>query len=462
MKVTDLRRKLAATLAACGMLGPSAAYAAELNTNLVVNGGFETVDLGTTGGAYAGPQILNWGSNTLFAYAHTGQGGLGADYANGRPLAGGGQYYFSADNNTPNTTAPNVAVQDINVAGGASGTLIATGNAAFNLSAFFSGYLAQPDRGTVQVDFLNSGGGSLGAASVTNADPLTWNQYFSGGSIPIGTATARVSVFAAPGFTGGPSAYIDNVSFQVTNEVIQPFLALTVDRDNGGLIISNRTGGPVNISAYSITSAFEAMAPANWISIADNYDAGNPGPNQVDPAHQWSELTDPATHTDLSEADLASGAGASIGHTRTINVSNSGGWIRTPVEDLAFSYISGGVVKTGIVTFVDNGNSPFDSGDVNTDGAINAADWTILRTNQHTNLASQSLAEAYRLGDLTGDRLNNHADFVAFKTAYDAANGVGAFAAMIASVPEPSSLVLLAAAGLTALPAIRKRNGTLN
>ena len=48
------------------------------------------------------------------------------------------------------------------------------------------------------------------------------------------------------------------------------------------------------------------------------------------------------------------------------------------------------------------------------------------------------------LGDLNGDFRNDHADFVTFKAAFDAANGSGAFLAMLQSVPEPSALVLLA------------------
>jgi hypothetical protein len=59
------------------------------------------------------------------------------------------------------------------------------------------------------------------------------------------------------------------------------------------------------------------------------------------------------------------------------------------------------------------------------------------------------------LGDLNGDRKSDHADFAQFKTIYDLANGVGAFAAMVASVPEPSSFSLIAAAGC--LLATRRR-----
>jgi hypothetical protein len=93
---------------------------------------------------------------------------------------------------------------------------------------------------------------------------------------------------------------------------------------------------------------------------------------------------------------------------------------------------------------------------LNVDSAINAADWAILRSNQHTNLSTKSLAEAYRLGDLTGDKLNNFDDFVKFKTLYDAANGAGAFAAMAATVPEPSSVLIVMVAGILSIP-IRRR-----
>ena len=48
MKVTDLRRKLRAALAAGGLLAPGIAHAADLNTNLILNPGFENVDINTS------------------------------------------------------------------------------------------------------------------------------------------------------------------------------------------------------------------------------------------------------------------------------------------------------------------------------------------------------------------------------------------------------------------------------
>jgi hypothetical protein len=454
MKVTDLRRKLMAALAAGGLLAPSAAYGADLNANLIVNSTFENVDANTLGGAYDTPRILDWQGPASFAYAHAGGGGIGPDYANGGPLTGGGAYYFSAGNSTPDSTAPGQIFQNIDVSQGPSGALIAGGTAAFRLSAFFSSYLTQGDRGHVHVNFLNAANTSLSTADIVDNDPTNWSEVFQGGLIPVGTATVRVSLYGVA-LVGGPDGYIDNVDFRVTNEVIQPVLSIAVNRTTGAITLNNQTGSAKNLASYSITSAFEALAPAHWQSIADNFDSGNPGPNQVDPTHPWTELTSASAHGDLSEGDLATGDGASLAHTRSLPIGNAGAWIRTPREDLVFDYVSNGAVVRGLVTYA--GGSLATDGDLNFDGLISAADWTIVRTNQNADLSGMSLAEAYRLGDLTSDRRNDHADFARFKTLNDAANGVGAFAAMAANVPEPSSGLLFVGAGAF-WSTLRRRN----
>lgn len=94
-------------------------------------------------------------------------------------------------------------------------------------------------------------------------------------------------------------------------------------------------------------------------------------------------------------------------------------------------------------------------GDLDFNGAINAADWGVFRQGLARNLAGLSLAEAFRWGDLNGDRRNDHSDFVMFKTKFDAVNGAGAFAAM-ASVPEPAGGIL-AGLGLALIAAKRRR-----
>ncbi len=295
----------------------------------------------------------------------------------------------------------------------------------------------------------------MATAIVSDNDPSTWTQNFRGGQIP-SEQRKFASRCLRHALAGGPDGYIDNVDFQVTDQVIQPALGITINRDTGAITLTNQSGSPVSIKSYSITSAFEALEPANWRSIAENYDAGSPGPNQVDPVHNWSELTDPTANGDLSEADLQAAVGFSLPYTRTVNLGNAGTWIANPNEDLLFQYISGGQIVTGNVNFTGHGGVPFVTGDLNVDGVINPADWGIFRTNQHVDLSSKSLAEAYRLGDMNRDRANNHPDFVAFKTAYDAANGAGAFVAMIASIPEPSSSILVLSAGLLAIPRLRR------
>ncbi len=82
-------------------------------------------------------------------------------------------------------------------------------------------------------------------------------------------------------------------------------------------------------------------------------------------------------------------------------------------------------------------------GDFDNSGTITAADWSVVRSNQHVDLTGLGQHAAYLMGDMNGDFANNYADFVAFKSLYDDTHGAGSFAAMVAGVPEPSTLVLL-------------------
>ena len=100
----------------------------------------------------------------------------------------------------------------------------------------------------------------------------------------------------------------------------------------------------------------------------------------------------------------------------------------------------------------------FDRSDLNFDGNITGADWVVFRTNNLVDLSSMSIAEAYGKGDLDGDRDNDLSDFLIFKADYEDANGgVGSFAAMIASVPEPSTMGLLLGGIGLALSRVRRR-----
>jgi hypothetical protein len=125
--------------------------------------------------------------------------------------------------------------------------------------------------------------------------------------------------------------------------------------------------------------------------------------------------------------------GASFGLTGFAN--NAGLW-----RNGSFSYDQ----STGVLSVAP-------SSDLNSDSLVNIDDWLIFITNHHVDLSSYPPAQQGALGDLDGDGDNDFDDFRQFKFQYNALNGAGAFAAMLANVavPEPNS-ALLAAIALTA------------
>ncbi len=462
MKVTNICRKLAASLAAAGLLAFSSARAADLNTNLLVNPSFETLDPFNPPGVlfeYAHVVEGGWEDNTggpVGAYAHS------AGYANGTAPAGAGQYYFTFPAN------PTVGRQSVSLSGGPSGSLIASGNAFFNASAYFANYensAGLGDFGRLTVMFRDSGGSTVGTPVVLDSSPgvlpdgsLPWTRFGTDGRIPVGAATAVIELIGvfASGSTSGTfrEGYFDLIDFRVVNQVLVE-LALTVNRNTGSATITTgSTGTPANITDYRITSEFGALAPESWLSIADNYDAGSPGPNQVDPNSNWVELSGATDDSELFEED-SNANGAAIAPGRSINLGNV--WLANPTEDLVFSYEVNGTAHVGAVNYIGNGMQPILSGDFNADGDITSADWLILRGSRFTDLSALSLAEAYRRGDVTEDLAVTHADFAAFKQAFEQSNGTGSFEAMLVSVPEPSSLVMVVLVGMLGLIVRRGR-----
>lgn len=233
-----------------------------------------------------------------------------------------------------------------------------------------------------------------------------------------------------------------------------PTAVLTVDRDTGAMSIVNNTGSDIGLQGYSITSATESLRPDEWYSITGNTDMGGTG--GVDSNDNWTRLTAADAHGDLSEYQFG-GDGATLSNSSSIDLGPFGGgppgpWIKNYKEDLVFEYsLTTGETVKGEVVFSGNGGEPFPLADLNFDKDINAQDWLLFVAGLHTDLSGLSIAEAYPKGDLTGDLLNNYDDFQAFEAAYNAANGSGSFNAMLASIPEPSSLMLLGVASLFTL-----------
>jgi hypothetical protein len=368
MKVTNWRRKLMASLAAGGLLAPGALYAANLDTNLVANPSFESVDLTTTGD-YDAPKVVNWLGGPGFAYSHNpGVTGI-PDYADGANPPGAGDWYFTANNNPASGTgdwrAPGGVYQDIDVSTGATGTQIAIGEAAFKLSAWMSSFANDNDFGIVHLDFRNAAGTSLGTAEIRDSDPgpnNVWSLNSRLGFVPVGTATVRASLFGGV-VNGGTDGYIDLVDVQLT-AAANELLFVEVNTTNGQVAIKNQTGDPVRIDYYEITSAAGSLNVASWNSLQDP--GGNPPgfPPGNGSGNGWEEFGGSSSRV-IGESFLT--GNSTVAHNATVGLGpafNIGG-----TRDLVFQYS----VVTGAAT------NP--TGDYNSDGKVDAADYVVWRKN---------------------------------------------------------------------------------
>ena len=227
------------------------ATAAPLNTNLVLNGGFENVNLESTG-AYDGPQILDWQGMSAFAYSHDGSsssGGVVPNYADGAQPPGAGHWYFSSNNSGPtDINATGLFYQDIDVSAGPTAVAIAAGTARYDLSAFMSSYLNDTDIGHARIDFLDESGGTIDLAQLSDPDfgpNNVWNLNSLSGDVPVGTTMVRLSLFGTRTAGGqGPDGYIDNVALSITVVPEPGGLALAAGLSGLMLARKRRRDGP--------------------------------------------------------------------------------------------------------------------------------------------------------------------------------------------------------------------------
>ena len=218
---------------------------------------------------------------------------------------------------------------------------------------------------------------------------------------------------------------VDRIAVTDTNPLTD-LITLEIDRTNGAMTLKNTSGAAVNnIESYSITSATGSMNPDGWDLIGSSATTST--------NEQLAESLAPAIN---------------LANNQTIGMSlPAGAWLKSPFEDVHMVLnLTGGATRTVNVDFVGNTGVKWISGDLNFDNSLTGADWLLFIAESQKNLSGLSIAEAYQKGDLNSDGLNNIADFTLFKTAYDAVNGAGAFVQMLATVPEPGSVILLGSA----------------
>ncbi|MEN1680441.1 MAG: dockerin type I domain-containing protein [Planctomycetota bacterium] len=237
---------------------------------------------------------------------------------------------------------------------------------------------------------------------------------------------------------------VDNLTIDTSAAVVP---SLTIDRDTGNITFTNTTTAPLEIVAYSIQSDQPVFDTTQWVTL-DTQDTSN----------TWERLTAPGdSASDLSEGTLGVTGfvvDAAGGPNDSINFGNV--WVPSPFENFTavdFRDAAGATIPVGIQV-VGNGGEPLQLGDFDGSGVIDAADWAILRGNLISDPPGDGLIN-YAIGDVNIDGVIDRRDFNEFKNLFDAANGEGAFQAMLAGVPEPTSAALAVFAG-AALAALRR------
>lgn len=142
---------------------------------------------------------------------------------------------------------------------------------------------------------------------------------------------------------------------------------------------------------------------------------------------------------DLGTLVPGSGANPDIGicSSRVAFGTNGAGDVMFTLDGVG---VGGDVVLNGFELYSAGEFTP--AVDLNGDGDLNLADYQMFLQGLHADLSGLTTEEAYQMGDLNGDLLNDFADFTLFRQAYDQWNGPGALAAALA-VPEPSTALMI-------------------
>jgi hypothetical protein len=294
----------------------------------------------------------------------------------------------------------------------------------------------------------------------TDGNPLFTDgnrtAYIGKAGTAVADASGNVLVYIDDSANSGSTTtrtFWDGVAYVPADTPV--FVTATIDRTSGLLSITNTTTQNFTIKSYTMTSAAGALnaTAGHWAPVAGRLDSNGNGTFDNDP---WA-VTAPANPalspfaTALTEGATAGTGGLLAASGGSLALGNA--WNRTPFQDVSITLtLDTNATITISPTYI---GAAANLGDFNgSGGPANVFDYQTLMANIHTNVSSLAVAEAYARGDINLDRAIDYYDFSQFAFEYDQQNGAGAFA----SIPEPTSAVLLLLGGTAmAAPRIRKQ-----
>ena len=211
-----------------------------------------------------------------------------------------------------------------------------------------------------------------------------------------------------------------------------------VNKFNGDISLHSNNGvEPLELRGYQMTSPSGQLSTSNWTS----WDALG-----LD-SDTWFEANPSATQ--LAELNLTSSATIAPLAARSFGDVYTGG--PGGPEDLVFEYLEPG--NPNAIQLAVNYIAPeFMVGDLDFDADVDGADWVLYSAGLGVDLSGMTMFDAFQMGDMDNDFDNDYHDFLAFKGAFDAFNGPGAFQAFARDVPEPATYLLAATCALAVGP----------
>lgn len=226
--------------------------------------------------------------------------------------------------------------------------------------------------------------------------------------------------------------WYDGLGFRLGEQ--PSLLSIEVDRGTGLVRILNEEDSAISLDYYELRSDSGSLSTSGWLSL-DDQDAE---PDTFN--NEWDEAGGSSSSILSEVRGLGEGSEELAALTGELSLGNAfqlGG-----AEDLEFLYgLDGGSLITAAITYV--GDLSGLPGDYNDDGMVDAADYTVWRDNLNGD-------EAALQGNGDGSGIVDQGDYTRWANNFGASS-----ASTAASVPEPSSLLVLLAGGLAV---VRRRS----